>query len=451
MKIPDLGFWKLWNISFGFFGVQIAYALQSANISRIFSTLGADPHSLSYFWILPPLAGIVVQPIIGTLSDRTWCRFGRRIPYLFVGALIAVLVICLLPNAGSFGMSVSAAMAFGLFSLMFLDTSINIAMQPFKMMVGDMVNEKQKGLAYSIQSFLCNAGSLAGYLFPFLFAAIGISNVAPKGIIPDSVIFSFYIGAVILILCVIYTTVKVKEYPPELYAAYHGIKDEEKKENANVFRLLAHAPKAFWTVGLVQFFCWAAFMFMWTYTNGTVAANVFDTPVVEQVRDGVTHLVLDTQSLQYQTAGDWVGILFAVQAVGSVIWAAVIPSIRNRKFAYSLSLALGGIGFISICFIHNQYVLFLSFLLIGCAWAAMLALPFTILTNALTGGHMGTYLGLFNGTICVPQIVAAVVGGRVLRLFTAEGSVPPEVNMLVLSGVLLVAGACCVGIIKEAE
>lgn len=435
MKIPDLGFWKLWNISFGFFGVQIAYALQSANISRIFSTLGADPHSLSYFWILPPLAGIVVQPIIGTLSDRTWCRFGRRIPYLFVGALIAVLVMCLLPNAGSFGMSVSAAMAFGLFSLMFLDTSINIAMQPFKMMVGDMVNEKQKGLAYSIQSFLCNAGSLAGYLFPFLFAAIGISNVAPKGIIPDSVIFSFYIGAVILILCVIYTTVKVKEYPPELYAAYHGIKDEEKKENANVFRLLAHAPKAFWTVGLVQFFCWAAFMFMWTYTNGTVAANVFDTPVVEQVRDGVTHLVLDTQSLQYQTAGDWVGILFAVQAVGSVIWAAVIPSIRNRKFAYSLSLALGGIGFISICFIHNQYVLFLSFLLIGCAWAAMLALPFTILTNALTGGHMGTYLGLFNGTICVPQIVAAVVGGRVLRLFTAEGSVPPEVNMLVLSGV----------------
>ena len=451
MKIPDLGFWKLWNISFGFFGVQIAYALQSANISRIFSTLGADPHSLSYFWILPPLAGIVVQPIIGALSDRTWCRFGRRIPYLFVGALIAVLVMCLLPNAGSFGMSVSAAMAFGLFSLMFLDTSINIAMQPFKMMVGDMVNEKQKGLAYSIQSFLCNAGSLAGYLFPFLFAAIGISNVAPKGIIPDSVIFSFYIGAVILILCVIYTTVKVKEYPPELYAAYHGIKEEEKRENTNMLKLLVHAPKAFWTVGLVQFFCWAAFMFMWTYTNGTVAANVFDTPVVEQVRDGVTHLVLDTQSLQYQTAGDWVGILFAVQAVGSVIWAAVIPSIRNRKFAYSLSLALGGIGFISICFIHNQYVLFLSFLLIGCAWAAMLALPFTILTNALTGGHMGTYLGLFNGTICVPQIVAAVVGGRVLRLFTAEGSVPPEVNMLVLAGVLLVAGACCVGIIKEAE
>ncbi len=448
-KLPDLNFWKLWNISFGFFGVQIAYALQSANISRIFSTLGADPHDLSYFWILPPLAGIIVQPIIGALSDKTWCRFGRRIPYLFVGALIAVLVMCLLPNAGSFGMGVSAAMVFGLFSLMFLDTSINIAMQPFKMMVGDMVNEKQKGLAYSIQSFLCNAGSLAGYLFPFIFAAIGISNVAPKGVIPDSVIYSFYIGAAILILCVIYTTVKVKEIPPAEYVEYHGITAKEKEEKTNVFKLLVKAPKAFWTVGLVQFFCWAAFMFMWTYTNGTIAANVFDTPSIEVVKDGVSHWVLNTQSLLYQTAADWVGILFAVQAVGSVIWAAVIPSIKNRKFAYALSLVLGGLGFISIFFIHSQYVLFISFLLIGFAWAAMLALPFTILTNSLTGGHMGTYLGLFNGTICIPQIVAAVAGGWILRLFTSEGTIPPEVNMLVLAGVLLIVGACCVGIIKE--
>ena len=450
-KIPDLSFWKLWNISFGFFGVQIAYALQSANISRIFSTLGADPHSLSYFWILPPLAGIIVQPIIGALSDKTWCRFGRRIPYLFVGALIAVLVMCLLPNAGSFGMSVSAAMIFGLFSLMFLDTSINIAMQPFKMMVGDMVNEKQKGLAYSIQSFLCNAGSLAGYLFPFIFAALGISNIAPKGVIPDSVIYSFYIGAAILIICVIYTTVKVKEYPPQLYAEYHGISNDPKEKKSNIFILLAKAPKAFWTVGLVQFFCWAAFMFMWTYTNGTVAAGVFDTPAVETIKDGTKHLVLDTQSIQYQNAGDWVGILFAVQAIGSVIWATVLPLIKNRKLAYSLSLILGGIGFISTLFINNQYVLFVSFLLIGCAWAAMLALPFTILTNALTGGHMGTYLGLFNCTICIPQIVAAVAGGWILKMFTTPGNVPPEVNMLVLAGVLLILGALSVGIIKEKE
>ena len=324
-------------------------------------------------------------------------------------------------------------------------------MQPFKMMVGDMVNEKQKGLAYSIQSFLCNAGSLAGYLFPFIFAALGISNIAPKGVIPDSVIYSFYIGAAILIICVIYTTVKIKEYPPLLYAEYHGISNDPKEKKSNIFILLAKAPKAFWTVGLVQFFCWAAFMFMWTYTNGTVAAGVFDTPAVEIIKDGTKHLVLDTQSIQYQNAGDWVGILFAVQAIGSVIWATVLPLIKNRKLAYSLSLILGGIGFISTLFINNQYVLFVSFLLIGCAWAAMLALPFTILTNALTGGHMGTYLGLFNCTICIPQIVAAVAGGWILKMFTTPGNVPPEVNMLVLAGVLLILGALSVGIIKEKE
>ncbi len=446
---PDLGFWKLWNISFGFFGVQIAYALQSANISRIFSTLGADPHNLSYFWILPPLVGIIVQPIVGAASDRTWTRFGRRIPYLFIGSLIAVLVMCLLPNAGSFGMAIGTAMIFGLFSLMLLDTSINMAMQPFKMMVGDMVNEKQKGLAYSIQSFLCNAGSLVGYLFPFIFTWVGISNIAPQGVIPDSVIYSFYIGAAILILCVIYTSMKVKEMPPAEYARYHGITEEEKTEKTNMLKLLLKAPKAFWTVGLVQFFCWFAFMFMWTYTNGSVAANVFDAPTVETLVNGVSKVVLDTKSVQYQNAADWVGVLFAVQAIGSVLWAIIIPLFKNRKFIYSLSLILGGVGFISTYFVHNQYLLFISFLLVGCAWAAMLALPFTILTNALSGSRMGTYLGLFNGTICIPQIVAAALGGSILMLYTPNGTLPPEINMLVTAGIMLIIGAICVYLIKE--
>jgi len=452
MKVkPDLSFWKLWNISFGFFGVQIAYALQSANISRIFTTLGADPHDLSYFWILPPLAGIIIQPIVGSASDRTWTRFGRRIPYLFIGSIVAVIVMCLLPNAGSFGMIAGTAMIFGLVSLMFLDTAINMAMQPFKMLVGDMVNEKQKGLAYSIQSFLCNAGSLVGYLFPFIFAAIGISNIAPEGVVPDSVIYSFYIGAAILILCVIYTTVKVKEMPPKEYAEYHGITETENNEKTNMFRLLVKAPKVFWTVGLVQFFCWAAFMYMWTYTNGSVALNVFDAPSKEVIDETtkVARIVLDAKSTQYQNAADWVGLLFAVQAIGSVVWAAIIPWFKNRKMIYSLSLTLGGIGFLSMLFIQNQYVLFASFILIGCAWAAMLALPFTILTNALKGGHMGTYLGLFNGTICIPQIVAASLGGIVLGLFTSPGELAPEINMLMLAGIFLFIGAICVYFIKE--
>lgn len=430
-KRPDLPFMKLWNISFGFFGVQIAYALQSANISRIFATLGADPHQLSYFWILPPLMGIIVQPIIGTLSDKTWCRFGRRIPYLFIGAAIAVLVMCLLPNSGSFGMAVSTAMIFGLCALMFLDTSINMAMQPFKMLVGDMVNERQKALAYSIQSFLCNAGSLVGYVFPFLFTVLGISNIAAKGVVPDTVIYSFYIGAAILILCVIYTTLKVKEMPPAEYAQYHGLKTNLNEEKVNVIKLLKNAPKAFWTVGLVQFFCWAAFMYMWTYTNGAIAETCWQTT--------------DPTTAGYQAAGNWVGVLFAVQAVGSVIWAIVLPNITDRKLAYSISLSIGAVGFCMIPFVSDQYMLFIPYVMIGCAWAAMLAMPFAIVTNALEGyGHMGVYLGLFNGTICIPQIVAAACGGAIL---SAVGSF--QYNMMVVAGVSLIIGAICVFFVKD--
>ena len=438
---PDLSFWKLWNLSFGFFGVQIAYALQSANISRIFATLGADPHNLSYFWILPPLMGILVQPIVGTLSDKTWCRFGRRIPYLFVGATIAVLVMCLLPNAGSLGLTVSGAMLFGLIALMFLDTSINMAMQPFKMLVGDMVNEKQKAKAYSIQSFLCNAGSVAGYIFPFLFTFLGIKNVAEQGVVPDSVIWSFYVGAAILILCVIYTTMKVKEWNPQQYAEYNEVKSEggrvknsnaeAPEDKANWITLLCNAPSTFWKVGLVQFFCWAGFLYLWNYSTGAIAETVWNTT--------------DPKSAEFQEAGNWVGILFAVQAVGSVLWAVVLPQFKNTKMAYAVSLIIGGVGFAIIPFLHDQYLQFIPFLMIGSGWAAMLAMPFTFVTNALQGyGHMGAYLGLFNGTICIPQIVAAICGGGVLSLVGSHQS-----DMMIVAGILLICGALSVSIIKD--
>ena len=440
MANSKLSFWQMWNLSFGFFGVQIAYALQSANISRIFATLGADPHQLSFFWILPPLMGMIVQPLIGKYSDRTWCRMGRRKPYLLGGALVAVLVMLFLPNAGnlSFGsrllLGLNGAMWFGLFSLIFLDTSINAAMQPFKMMVGDMVGENQKTQAYSIQSLLCNAGSLVGYLFPIFFTWIGIANTAPEGVIPDSVKWSFYCGAAILILCVLYTFSKVREMDPDEYAAFHGIdlrkQEEEKKDKPGMLKLLLHAPATFWTVSLVQFFCWAAFLYMWYYTNGAIADTCWHTT--------------NPASAEYQAAGNWVGVLFAVQAVGAILWAMVIPKFRSVKGAYVISLLLGAIGFISIYFIHNQYLLFASYALIGFAWAAMLALPFTLVTNALSGEHMGTYLGLFNCAICLPQIIAAALGGVVLK---AVGGA--QVSMLVVSGVLLVCGAASVFVVKE--
>lgn len=591
----DLSFWKLWNLSFGFFGVQIAYALQSSQVSRIFSTIGADPHDLSYFWILPPLMGLIVQPLVGSASDRTWTRLGRRLPYLVAGALVAIVVMCLLPNAGSLGLGISSAIIFGLVMLMLLDTSINMAMQPFKMLVGDMVNEKQKGLAYSIQSFLCNAGSVVGYIAPFVLAWF-LSNTAPSGEVPPTVTWAFYLGAFILAVCVLYTLAKVREMPPAEYAAFHGIdlaaKANEPKEN--MFRLLVKAPKVFWTVGLVQFFCWSAFLYMWTYSTDAVALQAFDAPsaqtitgvtidgqkyedkyifnqqipVIENGRlalagievDGVfSHpqtVVLDGDTLiaggkpvdangqtkfnvnngeiaatgrtvnidgvdvrvsrgvnavsqlslvepgttmtlahiasmdentgtyileqtsdipafnspeeislnyatvlnpatrQYQNAGDWNGLLLAIQGIAAVLWAIVLAGCRRRKLAYSLSLLLGAVGFISVYFIHNQYLLFASYAIMGCAWAAMLSMPFTILTNALSGGNIGTYLGLFNCSICVPQIVAALCGGLILHCFptVAQGpsaGAPMTVCMLVVSGVLLVLGSAAVWIIKE--
>ena len=435
MQQTKLSFWQLWNISFGFFGVQIAYSLQSANISRIFATLGADPHSLSFFWILPPLMGMLVQPLVGKYSDRTWTRFGRRIPYLFLGSLIAIAVMCLLPNAGSFNFTFMGAMIFGLVALMLLDTSINMAMQPFKMLVGDMVKEEQKGQAYSIQSFLVNAGGVVGFIFPFLLAWLGIANIAPEGQVPDTVKYSFYIGAAILILCVLFTTVKVKEMPPKEYAEFHGIdlaKQEAGGKGPGMFQLLKKAPSTFWTVGLVQFFCWAAFLYMWTYTNGAIADTVWGTS--------------DVKSAGYQEAGNWVGILFGIQSVGSVLWALVIPKFKNIKTAYVVSLLVGAVGFASVFFIHDQYLLFISFLLIGVAWAAILAVPFTLLTNSLSGDHIGTYLGLFNGAICLPQIVAAACGGLILKLVGGA-----QVKMFIVAAVFLVLGAVAVRFVKEGK
>ncbi len=526
----DLSFWKLWNLSFGFFGVQIAYALQSSQVSRIFSTIGADPHDLSYFWILPPLMGLIVQPIVGSASDRTWNRFGRRLPYLLVGAAVAIIVMCFLPNAGSLGLAISQAIIFGLIMLMLLDTSINMAMQPFKMLVGDMVNERQKGLAYSIQSFLCNAGSVVGYVAPFVLAWF-LSNTAPAGEVPPTVTWAFYLGAFILLLCVVYTFAKVREMPPAEYAAFHGIETakEEKGPKENMLRLLVKAPKVFWTVGLVQFFCWAAFLYMWTYSTDAVALQAFDAPSVQEVT-GVTidgkpyddkyffagdqpviengkltltpdgaatvlsllepgteltmaHIaklddntgeyvleqtsalpavgsvneielnyktVLDPSTKAYQDAGDWNGNLLAIQAIAAVLWAVVLAGFRRRKLAYSLSLLIGAAGFISVYFIHSQYMLGISYALMGCAWAAMLSMPFTILTNALSGGNIGTYLGLFNCTITIPQIVAALCGGAILHCFPpAANGAPLTVGMLVVSGVLLLIGSVAVWNIKE--
>ncbi|MFD1671040.1 SLC45 family MFS transporter [Agrilactobacillus yilanensis] len=434
--LPSLPASKIWMMSFGFLGVQMAFTLQSSQMSRIFQTIGADPNNLGWFFILPPLAGLIVQPIVGYYSDRTWAPKlgGRRLPYLILGTIVAAIVMLLLPNSGSmgFGYASMAALLFGAVTVAFLDLSSNVAMQPFKMMVGDMVNDDQKSYAYGIQSFLSNTGAVIAAIFPFILAGLGIANTAAKGVVPKSVIWSFYIGAIILVISTIITIARVKEYDPQTYAKYHGISEEANKKGGNWISLLKKAPKVFWTVTLVQFFCWMAFQYLWTYSAGAISANVWHTT--------------NASSAGYQAAGNWYGVLAAVQSIAAVVWSYVLAKVPNNrhKLGYSLSLLLGAVGFISVFFIHNQYALIASFVLVGMAWAAMNTYPLTMITNALSGEHMGTYLGLFNGSICLPQIVASLAS---FGLFPLLGG--SQTNMFLLAGIIMAIGAISVNFIKE--
>ncbi|MYU96736.1 SLC45 family MFS transporter [Lactobacillus salivarius] len=434
--LPDVSRSLIWMINFGFLGVQTAFTLQSSQMSRIFQTLGADPNSLGWFFILPPLAGLLVQPVVGYYSDRTWAPKlgGRRLPYLLLGTLIAVIVMILLPNSGSFGFGYGslAALLFGAITVAFLDVSSNMAMQPFKMMVGDMVNDDQKSYAYGIQSFLSNTGAVIAAVLPFLFAYMGLKNTAAKGVVPQTVVVAFYVGAALLIITSLFTIFKVKEYDPETYALYHGISTEANEEKVSWIQLLKTAPKAFWTVTLVQFFCWFAFQYLWTYSAGAIAENVWHTT--------------NATSQGYQAAGNWYGVLAAVQSIAAVVWSYVLAKVPNKyhKAGYFSSLLLGALGFLSIFFVSNQYVLIVSYILVGIAWAGINTYPLTIVTNALSGSHMGTYLGLFNGSICLPQIVASLLSFGLFPLLGGH-----QANMFLAAGIVLALGAFSVLLIKE--
>ena len=314
----------------------------------------------------------------------------------------------------------------------FLDLSSNVAMQPFKMMVGDMVNDKQKSYAYGIQSFLSNTGAVLAAIFPFLLTWFGVANTAKKGVVPQSVVIAFYVGAALLVVTSLFTILRVKEYDPATYAKYHGISESDNSEGGNWLTLLKQAPKAFWTVTLVQFFCWFAFQYLWTYSAGAIAQNVWHTT--------------NATSAAYQAAGNWYGVLAAVQSIAAVVWSYVLAKVPNQyhKVGYAGSLLLGAVGFLSVFFIHNQYALIISYALVGIAWAGMNTYPLTIVTNALSGKHMGTYLGLFNGSICLPQIVASVFS---FALFPMLGG--SQVNMFLLAGIVMVIGALSVATIKE--
>ncbi len=433
-KKPILSFWQIWNMSFGFLGVQIGYSLQNGNTSRILSALGSDVEHLSYFWLAAPLAGLIVQPIIGLSSDRTWTRIGRRIPFIMAGAIVSALAMFFMPNSEFFAHLVPP-LFFGAFMLLLMDTSFNVTMQPFRSLVGDMVSEEQRNIGFSIQAFLINAGAVVGSILPFLLTWLGVSNVPHPGEkVAPTVIWAFYFGGGALLLSVLWTSFMTKEYPPEEYARYHNL-DTEKKKKSSFLALLKDTPKTMLQLAFVQFFSWFSLFLMWVYTTPAVAQNVWKT------------LPGDSTSAGYNEAGNWVGVIFAVYSLFGALFSMAMARLANRfgrKPVYLSSLVAGGLGLLSMVFVRDQYGLIASMLGVGIAWAAILAMPYAMLSASLPAEKMGVYMGIFNATITIPQITAGLLGGFLLTLLGGHA-----VYMLGFSGISMIIAGIAVIFIKE--
>ncbi|WP_243050773.1 MFS transporter [Dyella sp. RRB7] len=474
---PELSFWQIWNMCFGFLGIQFGFALQNANVSRIFQTLGAHVGDISALWIAAPFTGLVVQPIIGYLSDRTWTRLGRRRPYFLVGAVLATLALLCMPN------SPVLWVAAGL--LWVLDASINISMEPFRAFVGDQLTPRQRPLGYAMQSFFIGVGSVVASLLPWLLAKLGVSNVAGAGHIPDTVKYAFYLGGGVLLVSVLWTVLSSREYPPEqlesfddnssplqaidaagawrvgvplliagallVPAIYHYALEKELYLLAGGLMLfgalfawlsstrshgmlrqmmgdLYGMPLPMRRLALVQFFSWFALFALWIYT----------TPAVAAVHYGST----DPSAAAYNEGANWVGVLFAAYNGFAAVAAVAIPLMVRRwglRASHLANLCLGGAGLLSFLLIRDPQWLLLSMVGVGFAWASILSLPYALLSDSLPAAKMGVYMGIFNFFIVIPQLLAASVLGLLLRLFF-HGQ---PIWALAMGGVsLVVAGLC---------
>ena len=431
--LPDLSKWVIFSITFGFLGINMGFSLQSSQMSRIFQSIGANPNSLGFFFIFPGLMGMIVQPLIGKYSDRTWNRFGRRMPYL-LGAPIAALVLLMLPFSGSlgFGYGSMAAMVFAAFAVCFMDLFNNICMQPFRMIVGDMVNNKQKNFAWSLQQIFFNCGGILASLLPFIFTACGMHNTAKRGVVPDTVIYAYVVAAAVLLITSMWTVFNVKEYDPQTYAKYHGINPQDNQKSVSLWHLTKVAPRAFWELCLVQFFSWVGIMYVWTYATGTLAKNVWHTT--------------DPTSAGFQAAGNWYGVLTAILSIAGICWGFLYSHAKTttRKKWYATGLVLGGIGLVMVSLVHSQWLTVLAFILFGICYFTIHTLPFTLLTSSLNGENEGAYIGLFNIGICLPQIVASLLS---FVIFPLVGHSQPM--MMLIAGLSLFCAAIAVRGVHE--
>ncbi len=432
MNKPKLSFWQIWNLSFGFLGVQIGYSLQNSNTSSIFESLGADVSHLSYFWLAAPLAGMIIQPIIGLFSDGTWTRLGRRIPYILGGSIVSALALALMPNCPR--LLAFAPLAMGAFILLFMDLSFNVTMQPFRALVADMLDDRQKTQGYVVQTFLINLGAVIGAILPLIMTQLGVSDEAEPGSVPEHIAYSYYIGGAILLLTVLGTSFKTREYPPEEFARYNDLKPEPEGPRPGFMTLMRNIPQAMVRLGVTQFFSWAALFLMWTYLKPAITGVVTDHATGEILSAGAT-----------QT---WVGVLNGTYPIPACIAALFLGRIAARwgnRPVYAACLLLGAAGFAGLCLLHNQYALMIPMVGIGIAWAGILAMPYAILSRAVEPRHMGVYMGIFNFTITIPQIVIGLTGGAIVKYCFASNAV----WMLALAGLFMLLAALSVGFVHE--
>jgi maltose/moltooligosaccharide transporter len=429
---PALSFWDIWNMSFGFLGIQMGFALQNANASRILQTFGADVEHLSWFWLVAPITGMVVQPIIGHYSDQTWTKMGRRRPYFLTGALLAAVGLVLMPNAGIF-VHLLPTLWIGAGFLMIMDASFNIAMEPFRALVADKLNSDQRTLGFSIQTVLIGIGAVVGSWLPYILAEwFGVTKVALAGEIPFNLILSFVIGALLLVGTIVWTIAKTTEYSPEQQAIYNGESTvHEKAKFSAIFADIKNMPKAMKQLGLVQFFSWFGLFSMWVFSTPAIAQHIYQLPIG------------DNSSETYNDAANWVGVIFGVYNLVSAIYAFFLPAIAyrfGRKKTHAFSLIAGGVGLISIYFMPSPEWLLVSMVGVGIAWASILAMPYAILAGSIPHQKMGIYMGIFNFFITLPQITNGIVGGLIVKnLFQNQA-----ILALVMGGVCLLLAAISV-------
>jgi maltose/moltooligosaccharide transporter len=444
---PKLGLNQIINLSMGFMGIQMGFGLQNGNASRILSNFGADVHELSWFWLVAPFTGLIVQPIIGHMGDNTWTKLGRRKPYFLIGAILAALGLIFLPNSSVLAgenltaaefMGISAVLWIGVGFLALMDASFNISMEPFRALVGDLLPKSQGTLGFSVQTILIGIGAVLGSFLPWILTNIfGVPNVAPEGFVAPNVVYSFYVGAVILILTILYTIITTKEYPPEEFAKYNGEPIKETKTKiTDIFVDFVHMPKRMKRLGTVQFFSWFALFTMWVYTTSALATHQYGLDPT------------DTKSALFNEAGDWVGVLFGVYNFAAIVFAFLLTPLAkktSRKFVHIIALTSGGIGLLSIYFISDPQWLILSMIGVGFAWASILAMPYALLIDSLPLNKMGVYMGIFNFFIVIPQIINGFVGGPIITTFFNDYAI----YYLVFGGVLFLLAAAFTFRIRE--